>query len=255
MEVEILGAHTTEIAGAKPSALIIDEVLALDAGSLCSSLTLSAQQKLKAVLLTHHHYDHVRDIPNIAMNLSYLGVLEVYSTPVVFEVLSTHLLDGKMYPEFLRWPEEQPAVRFTTIEPYEPTNIAGYSVLAIPVPHSVPTVGFQVTSPQGNRLFYTGDTGTGLSTCWQYISPDLIITETSLPNRMEDWARKVGHLTPLLLKTELLKFHQIKGYLPTTLIVHLNPSLESEIEAEVSEMARELEANITLGREGMKIHL
>ncbi|MFC1926030.1 MBL fold metallo-hydrolase [Chloroflexota bacterium] len=255
MEVELLGAHMTEMAGAKMSSLVIDEIIALDAGSICSSLPLSAQQKLKAVLLTHHHYDHVRDIPTIAMNLSYLGVLEVYSTPLVFEILSTYLLDGKMYPNFIKWPEEQPAIRFTTIEPYETINIAGYNVLAIPVPHSVPTVGFQVTSPQGKRLFYTGDTGVGLSECWKHVSPDLLITEISLPQKMEDWARKVGHLTPHLLKTELLKFRQIKGYLPTTLVVHLNPSHESEIQTEVAEVARELEADITLGREGMKLHL
>lgn len=245
----------TEIAGARLPALVIDEILALDAGSLCSSLPLSAQQKLKAVLLTHHHYDHIRDIPIIAMNLSYFGVLEIYSTPQAFEVLSTHLLDGKMYPEFLKWPEEQPAVSFNTIEPYKPINIAGYSVLAVPVPHSVPTIGFQVTSPQGKKLFYTGDTGTGLSDCWEHVSPDLLITEISLPNKMEDRARKAGHLTPQLLKTELMKFRQVKGYLPPTLAVHLNQSLESEIETEVTEVARELEVDITLGQEGMKIHL
>jgi hypothetical protein len=39
------------------------------------------------------------------------------------------------------------------------------------------------------------------------------------------------------------------------LVVHLNPSLESEIEAEVSEIVRELEVSITLGREGMKKRL
>lgn len=255
MEVEILGAHSVEIADAKLPALVIDEVLALDAGSLCSSLSLSDQQKLKAVLITHYHYDHVRDIPIIAMNLSQQAVLDVYSIPPVFEVLSTHLLDGKMYPNFLQWPEEQPAVRFTAIEPYEPTNIAGYSVLAIPVPHPVPTMGFQVTSSEGKKLFYTGDTGAGLSACWEYVSPDLIITELSLPHRMEEWARNVGHLTPQLLKAELLQFRKAKNYLPPTLLIHINPTFESEIEREVAEVAEELETSITLGREGMKLRL
>jgi len=255
MEIKLLGAHMTEIADARMSALVIDETLALDAGSLCSGLPLSNQQKLKAIMLTHQHYDHIRDIPTIAMNISYLHVLELYSIPPVFEVLSNHLINGKIYPDFLNWPEEQPAIKFVTIKPYEPINIAGYNVLAIPVPHSVPTVGFQVTSSQGKSLFYTSDTGAGLSECWEYVSPDLLITELSMSNSMEDWARKVGHLTPQLLKKELLKFRQIKGYLPNTYIVHLNTTLENEIEAETAQVARELEANITLGREGMKIHL
>jgi ribonuclease BN (tRNA processing enzyme) len=255
MEIEILGAHMTEVTNAKPTALVIDGVLALDAGSLCSSLTLSAQQKLKALLITHQHYDHIRDIPALAMNLSYQGVLQIYSTPPVFEVLSTHLLDGKIYPNFLEWPEHQPAIKFTTVEPYQLTNISGYSVLAIPVPHSVPTVGFQVASPDGKKVFYTGDTGVGLSACWEYVSPDLLITEVSLSQRLEEWARKVAHLTPGLLKAELLQFRQVKGYLPSTILIHINPSLESEIEREVAQVAQELGASIALGREGMKIQL
>jgi ribonuclease BN (tRNA processing enzyme) len=255
MDIEIIGAHSVEIADAKLPALVIDEVLALDCGSLCSGLPLSAQQKLKAVLITHYHYDHIRDIPIIAMNLSYQAVLEVFSIPPVFEVLSTYLLDGKMYPNFLEWPEEQPAVRFTAIEPYELTDIAGYIVLAIPVPHSIPTVGYQVTSPEGKKLFYTGDTGAGLSSCWEHVSPDLLITELSLPNRMEEWARKVSHLTPQLLKAELLQFRKVKGYIPTTLLTHINPVLEGEIEKEVAQVAKELDANITLGQEGMKLNL
>ncbi len=255
MEIEILGAHSVEIANAKPPALVIDRVLALDAGSLCSSLSLPAQQRLKAVLLSHYHYDHIRDIPMLAMNLSYQGTLEVYSIPPVFDILSSYLLDGKMYPNFLKWPEQQPAIKFISIEPYKTINIDRYSVLAVPVPHTVPTVGFQITSPKGKRLFYTSDTGVGLSNCWEYVSPDLLITELSLPQRMEEWARRTAHLTPKLLQAELLQFRQAKGYIPSLILIHINPLLESEIEKEVAELAQELGASITLGREGMKIQL
>jgi ribonuclease BN (tRNA processing enzyme) len=255
MEIEILGAHSVEAANAKPAALVIDGVLALDAGSLCSSLSLPAQQRLKAVLLSHCHYDHIRDIPMVAMNLSYQGMLEVYSTPPVFDILSSHLLDGKMYPNFLKWPEPQPAVKFIPIEPYKTINIDRYRVLAVPVPHTVPTVGFQITSPEGKRLFYTSDTGAGLSDCWEHVSPDLLITELSLPQKMEEWARRSAHLTPKLLQAELLKFRQAKGYIPFLILIHINPLLESEIEREVAEVAKELGVSITLGREGMKIQL
>jgi len=255
MEIEILGAHSVEIANAKPPALVIDRVLALDAGSLCSSLSLPAQQRLKAVLLSHYHYDHIRDIPMLAMNLSYQGTLEVYSIPPVFDILSSYLLDGKMYPNFLKWPEQQPAIKFISIEPYKTINIDRYSVLAVPVLHTVPTVGFQITSPKGKRLFYTSDTGVGLSNCWEYVSPDLLITELSLPQRMEEWARRTAHLTPKLLQAELLQFRQAKGYIPSLILIHINPLLESEIEKEVAELAQELGASITLGREGMKIQL
>ena len=255
MEIEILGAHSVEISDAKLPALVVDKVLALDAGSLCSGLPLAAQQMLKAVLITHYHYDHIRDIPIIAMNLSHQAVLDVYSIPAVLEVLSSYLLDGKMYPKFLEWPEERPAIRFTTMEPYNPLNIAGYSVMAVPVTHSIPTVGYQVSSPEGKVLFYTSDTGVGLSPCWEHVSPDLLINELSLPQRMEEWARKVGHLTPQLLKEELMQFYKVKGYIPPTSLIHINPTLEDEITKEVAQLAEELEVNITIGREGMKLQI
>ena len=48
--------------------LLIDDILVVDAGGLTSSLSFPEQRKLKAALLTHQHYDHIRDIPTVAMN-------------------------------------------------------------------------------------------------------------------------------------------------------------------------------------------
>jgi len=253
MEVRILGAHVTEIAGARPTALVIDETLALDAGSLCSGLTLEDQRKLRAVLITHYHYDHVKDLPMIGMNFAYYGCLAVYGSAAVFEALSTHLLDGKLYPNFLQWPDPQPALKFIKLGEYESITIAGYSVMALPVPHGVPTVGFHVTSPEGKSVFFTGDTAGGLSGCWEHISPGLFITEMSWPQKMEPWARKTTHLSPQILKADLEEFRRLKGYLPRTVLIHLDPAQESQVAAEVAEIARELDASIALGREGMVV--
>jgi ribonuclease BN (tRNA processing enzyme) len=255
MDVRILGAHVSEIADAKPTALVVDETLALDAGSLCSGLTLDEQRKLKAILITHYHYDHVKDLPMIGMNFAYHGCLDVYATATVFQALSTHLLDGKLYPNFLQWPDSQPALNFIRMEEYGRITIAGYSVMALPVPHGVPAVGFHVASPEGKSLFFTGDTAGGLSGCWEHISPELFITEMSWPQDMEAWARKTTHLSPQILRTDLVEFRRLKGYLPQIVLIHLDPAHESEVAAEVAEIARELDASIALGREGMVISI
>ncbi len=255
MQIRILGAHAIEAGGARSAAILVDEVLALDAGSLCASLSLSQQQRLKAILLTHYHYDHVRDIPFVGMNLAHMGTVSICSTSTVFDTLSAHLFDDVMYPDFRRWPESQPALRLVTIEPHSPFEMDGYSVLAVPVPHSVPCVGFQLTSPQGKRLFYTSDTGAGLSECWRHVSPDLLITELTLPQKMEEWAKRSGHLTPQLLKAELLDFRRMKGYIPPTVLVHMNPLLENDIAAEIAGVARDLGVSITPAEEGMEVLL
>jgi hypothetical protein len=57
------------------------------------------------------------------------------------------------------------------------------------------------------------------------------------------------------LKGELLDFQKVKGYLPDVVAVHMNPSLESEIEAELTTIAGELGNSIKLAYERMKIEL
>ena len=256
MNIQILGAHNCESQNSKLISLLIDDTLAIDAGGLTSSLSFAAQQKLKAILLTHQHYDHIRDIPTIAMNFASCGsTINIYSTQSVYDALSTHLLNDKLYPNFLEWPQQNPTVKFTKIEPYKLEQIEGYSILAVPVNHTDLTVGYQVTSPDGKRLYYTSDTGPGLADCWQKISPQLLIIETTLPNKYEEYALQSGHLTPNLLKQELASFQTLKGYLPQVVTVHMSPSLEKEIEAEIAAVAKELNNSITLAYEGMQLHL
>ena len=133
--------------------------------------------------------------------------------------------------------------------------IAGDDVLAVPVKHSAPTVGYQITYPDGKSLLYTGDTIVGLSDCWQHISPQLLITEVARPDKYEDWLKKAGHLCPRLLEEELIQFRRLKGYLPRIIGIHIGNPYEQEIKEEVAQVAQELDADISLGYEDMKITL
>ncbi len=256
MNIRFLGAHNCETETTKLISLLIDDILVIDAGAITSSLSLEAQQKIRAVLLTHQHYDHVRDIPPLAMNLFLHGAsTAVYSLPVVYDIITTHLLDDEIYPNFHQRPQRNPTLRFTTIEPLKAELIDGYSVLAVPVNHSVPAVGYQVTSPDGKVLFHTGDTGPGLAGCWRHVSPQLLIIEVTASDKYKEGAAEARHLTPSLLKEELTSFREIKGYLPRVAAVHMSPALEKEIAAEIAAVEKELDCSITLGYEGMELKL
>ncbi|GAH80999.1 unnamed protein product, partial [marine sediment metagenome] len=118
MKIQVLGAHNCESQNTKPTSLLIDDVLMIDAGALTSSLSFEAQLKIKAILLTHQHYDHIRDIPAIGMNARFHETtVNVYSTQAVYDALATHLLNGTIYPHFLEKPEGNPIIKFTVIEP------------------------------------------------------------------------------------------------------------------------------------------
>jgi len=256
VNISFLGAHNVESRDTGYTCLVIDGIIAIDSGGLTASLSLQAQRSLRAILLTHYHYDHIRDIPGLAMNLYASGdTINLYGTGDVYGTLTTHLLDGEIYPNFLKRPPESPTLRFVEIVPYQSMKIEGYVVLPVPVEHAVPTVGYQITSPEGKSVFYTGDTGPGLEECWQHVAPQLLIIEVTLPNEREERALEAGHLTPALLKQEMLAFQKSQGYLPRIVTVHMNPTLEGEIRAELEDVAASLNHPITPGYEWMQLRL
>ena len=67
MEVRVLGAHQLESLDTRHTCFLIDGVLGVDAGSLASALSPTEQAQVLAVLLTHQHFDHIRDIPTLGL--------------------------------------------------------------------------------------------------------------------------------------------------------------------------------------------
>jgi ribonuclease BN (tRNA processing enzyme) len=256
MEIRILGAHNRETQSTSCICFLIDNTLAIDAGGITSNLSIPAQKTLEAILLTHQHYDHIRDIPGLALNLILQdSSIQVYSTDEVCATIEAHLLNGKVFPKFQELPPAKPTVGLNVIKPYESEMIDGHKVLPVPVNHGDTTVGYEVSDKQGKSIFYTADTGPGLSECWKHISPQLLIVDVTLPNAYEEFAKETGHLTPNLLKQELISFREIKGYLPQVIAVHMDTGLEQEIKEEISDVARALDISIVVAQEGMQIHI
>lgn len=257
MEVQFLGVHCIEARGLRLPSFLIDCILALDAGGLTSSLSLSEQQKLKAILLTHHHCDHTRDLVTLGVNGSlFQSPVEVYALRHSLDIIKSCFLDEGMEHRVLPGQLKlKPLLQLKSIKPLQRQIIASYEVLPVPVNHVVPAVGYQVTSKDGKSLFYTGDTGPGLSSCWERISPQLLIIEVTGLNRDQTFWKSVGHLSAQLLKDELIQFRRIKGYLPHIVVVHIVPQYQEEVEQEVEDVSQELGADIDIGYEGMKITL
>jgi len=206
-------------------------------------------------LLTHGHYDHIREIPSFAFNNRH-QTTKVFATTQTLKILSSHLIDGVIYPEFTKkipFFLEKPSLKFVAIEPFDYIHIEGHNILPLPVNHTIYTVGFEITSKDGKRIFYSGDTGPGLSALWEHISPDLIIVETTFPNRLENRAINASHLCPKLLKKELKEFKKVKGYFPKICLIHISPKYEKEIKLEVKKVAKELKTSIDFASEGMEI--
>lgn len=255
MKIRVLGAHMFESRDTRLSSILIDDILAADAGGLTSSLTFSEQKQIKHILLTHGHYDHIRDIPAFALK-NQDRPTDIYATESTLDILTTHLINGTLYPKFTEYPTaENPALKLHSLEPLKSVTVGTYDVLAVPVCHSVPAVGFQITDSAGKNVFYSGDTGPGLAASWQHILPQLLIMDMGFSNKSADIASVPGHLCPSLLGKELYDFHRIKGYCPKVIMTHLNPDVENEVRNEARQLASELNVEITVAHEDLIVEI
>jgi phosphoribosyl 1,2-cyclic phosphodiesterase len=256
MKIRFLGAHMFESKETRLSCILIDGVMAVDAGALTSALSFKEQEAVEYVLLTHGHYDHIRDLPTFALRNENRTVT-VVATSFTLELLTTHWLNGTVYPDLTRRPSaKNPALRLQPIEPFQPLPVGPYEITAIPVNHAIPSVGFKIAAGGGAKtIFFTGDTGPGLDPCWKHVNPQVLIVDTAFSNRAQMLAAKPGHLCPILLREELLAFRKQKGHFPYVVLTHLNPEMEPEIREESRALAVELGIKIQPAYEGLEVIL
>jgi ribonuclease BN (tRNA processing enzyme) len=257
MKIEVLGAHNTETDTARLPCLLVDDVIALDAGALTSSLSLKRQHQIKTVLLTHHHFDHIRDLVMLGANDSVPpSTVEVFGLRDTLEVVSMYLLDGKLYKDYTQWPSpEAPRLRLKPIAPLQQFIIGGHIIKPAAVIHTAPATGYQLTSDSGSSIFYAGDTGPGLSGTWEQINPDVLFIEVTGLNRMEETMMRLRHLTPQLLAQELWDFQKMKGHLPRVIATHIPVVYEEELRDELALAGKQLEMEIEVAYEGLTIEI
>lgn len=233
MKLRILGSAGAELPDFRPPAFLLDDQLLLDAGTIGSVLTEEEQWKIHTIFITHSHLDHIRSIPALADNIIIKNMshtVSVQSTTEVITALQNHLFNNIIWPDFTKIPSaESPVLRFDTIIPCQEYIVHGYRVTAIPVNHTVPTVGYLVKSG-GKTIVYTGDTGP-TDEIWKFCSgADALIVEVSFPDSMKDLAQLTKHLTASMLVEELKKIDVLPKRI---LITHPKPQYYDLIHKEV----------------------
>lgn len=144
MQIHLLGAHQGESREFRFISFLVDARLAIDAGGLTSSLTLDEQLALDAVLITHRHYDHIKDLPMLAHNLWETKSIDIYAIPDTIAALRKHIFNDVVWPNVEIASEGFFPVLFHPVEPNRWFEVLDYRVYAIPMPHTVPAVGYCV---------------------------------------------------------------------------------------------------------------
>ena len=256
MELRVLGAHNLESRNTRMESHLIDGQLALDAGSLTRSLSFGEQEGIRAVLLSHRHFDHVRDLLPLGMALREVEeVVKVHAIPDTIDFVGRKLLDGSLYPDFVNPdPPREPSFTLVPVEFYKEFSVLDYTVKAVPVPHAVPAAGYLISSGDVS-LFYTGDAGEGVEAAWEHVRPDVLLTECTYGNDGASSATRAGHLTPERLENVLVAFRDRWSRLPRVIVSHISPPWEPMVRRELAGVGERLGIRIEVSSEDMSFAL
>jgi ribonuclease BN (tRNA processing enzyme) len=210
MKLKVLGCYGGNIPGHGMTSLLVNDVLALDAGWVSGALSLKQQVKVKDILISHSHLDHTCTLPFlIDNNFSSPGFrLKIYAIPEVIASMKNHLFNNLTWPDFTSLPNDlTPVLKLVEIAPEMPFEVNGITIRAVHVAHIVPTTGFILEDKKG-AIAFSSDTGP-THRFWELVNEvknlKVVITETSFPNELQELATISGHMTPNTLEVELRK--------------------------------------------------
>ncbi|MSQ31999.1 MAG: hypothetical protein EXR59_01990 [Dehalococcoidia bacterium] len=251
MHIQILGAHNLESLQTRLTCMLLDNVIAFDAGALTSTLTLPQQKLIKHLLITHKHFDHVRDLLTLGINTRKEGMSMIYSIEEVLKPIKEHYLDGKLYPDFTKVPDVAPKFNLVEVSHDEPFEVGDYEVTPIKVKHGVPAVGFLVKGDK-KSFFYSGDCGGEIARSLHDERIDVLFTEVTFSDESMDEAIRRGHMTPAILAGQLLELDPKPEKI---VVLHMDPTQQVKIKQEISIFADTTGMDISLGREGQIIEI
>ncbi len=238
MRIEILGSFGGQSDRCRTTCLVVDERLALDAGSLAQALPLERQRQIDTIVLTHSHMDHTNSLPFFIENVYEQGAgeISIWASEATIYAIRKYLFNNDAWPDFTRLPNNLlPAVRFRELNDEDPVVLKGVRFTPIPVDHRVPTFGFLIEQDDA-AVLWSSDTGPTIR-LWEIANrtPNLkaVCIETSFDNSMQEIADLSLHLTPASLAHELTKLERsVPIY-----IHHLKPPCIERISGELQALA------------------
>jgi cAMP phosphodiesterase len=215
---------------------LIDECVAVDAGSIAIALTAEQREQVRDIIVTHPHMDHIASLPIFIDDLyaTLKEPMRVHATSEVIELLERDVFNWNVYPKFSGLNNDYgPVMKYVPIPLGEEFQVAHLTVIAVPVNHIVPTIGL-IVSDKKSIVAFSSDTAE-TDEFWKVVNRvkglNALLIEASFPNKMARLAEVSRHFTPASLQTELKKLNH-NGL--DIMAVHIKPAYRETIIQELN---------------------
>ena len=216
---------------------VVDDLIAFDAGSLAISTSVEQKNKIRDVVLSHAHLDHIAGLPLYIDDLfaTIKRPIQIHATAEVIEILERDIFNWSIYPRFSELQNDYGVVlEYRPFEIEKDFTVKHLTVKAINVNHKVPSVGF-IVSDGSTGFALTNDTAT-VNRFWEVINEtenlSAILIECAFPNELSDLACNSHHLTPKVLQKELGK---LKQNCPI-FVVNIKPMYIEQVSKQIREL-------------------
>jgi cAMP phosphodiesterase len=235
MKVELLPSSIPVSDAQFLVSFLVNDVLAIDAGSVGLMADLRRQERVRHVFLTHEHVDHIASLPILLENAYRPGneCVELLGSADVLEFIHRDVFNGRVWPDFFALSTGQDRfVHGTPISVLEPIVRAGLTITPLPVSHGVDAIGLLVDDGT-SAVGFPSDTGP-TDVFWRHAAacPRLaaVFLECSFPNSLRDLAEATGHHCPSTFAAETRKLdHDVRW-----IVVHRKARYAAEIARELS---------------------
>lgn len=242
MKVQLLPSTFDDNGQAGPeqrlTCYLIDDFVALDAGSLAFALTNGQRKNVRDVIITHPHMDHIASLPIFIDDLfaKLKKPVRVHATEEVIEILERDVFNWIIYPRFSELKNDYgPVMEYISFKEGKEFSIGHLKITTVQVNHQVSTVGLVISD--GNKtLAFTSDTYK-TQAFWDLVNRvprvDALFIEASFPNKMSELAEVSRHFTPATMRQELEKL-QHKNL--DIMVVHIKPTYRERVIQELKDL-------------------